>query len=64
MKFRDQGIISLDLLKEDQFSAHYIPDLFGPEQLLLVLEKLLLVAKVSDEDYLMPCLLPQRRERG
>ena len=58
IKFRDQGIISLDLLTEDQFSAHYIPDLFGPEQLLLVLEKLLLVAKVSDEDYLMPCLLP------
>ena len=57
-KFRDQGIISLDLLKEEQFSAHYIPNLFGPEQLLLVLEKLLLVAKVSDEDYLMPCLLP------
>ena len=55
-KFRDQGIISLDLLKE--FSTHYIPELFGPEQLLLVLEKLLLIAKVSSEDYLMPCLLP------
>ena len=58
-KFRDHGIISLDLLKkEEQFSTHYIPSLFGPEQLLLVLEKLLLIAKVSNEDYLMPCLLP------
>ena len=58
-KFRNHGLISLDLLKEEQFSTHYVPELFGPEQLLLVLEKLLLVAKVSDEDYLMPCLLPQ-----
>ena len=57
-KFRDQGLVSLDLLKEECFSAHYVSELFGPEQLLLVLEKLLIVAKVSDEDYLMPCLLP------
>ena len=57
-KFRDQGLVSLDLLKKKRFSAHYISKLFGPEQLLLVLEELLIVAKVSDEDYLMPCLLP------
>ena len=56
--FRDQGLVSLDLLKKKRFSAHYVSELFGPEQLLLVLENLLIVAKVSDEDYLMPCLLP------
>ena len=61
-KFRDQGIISLDILREERFSANYVPELFGPEELLLVLEKLLIIAKVSGEDYLMPCLLPHMED--
>lgn len=57
-RFRDQGLITLTLLEDEKFSGHYVQGLFGPEQLLHMFEKLFLVAKVSDKDYLMPCLLP------
>ena len=59
-KFREQALVSLELLKKEKFSSHYIEGLFGPEELIQLLEneQLLLLAKVSDKEYLLPCTLP------
>jgi len=57
-EFRDQGIITLELLSKPEFSKHYVPGLFGPVQLLKLFTKLLIVSPITEEEYLMPCLLP------
>ena len=54
-QFRDQGIVTLELLSKPEFSRHYVPDLFGPVQLLKLFTKLLIVSQISEEEYLMPC---------
>ena len=58
LQFRDQGIVTLELLSKPEFSKHYVPGLFGPVQLLKLFTKLLIVSQITDEEYLMPCLLP------
>ena len=57
-KFRSEGIITLELLSKKEFASHYVPGVFGPEQLLKLFKELLIVSKISEEEYLMPCLLP------
>ena len=61
-KLRDQGIVTLELLSKPEFSRHYVPGLFGPVQLLKLFTKLLIVSQISEEEYLMPCLLPATEE--
>ena len=61
-QFRDQGIVTLELLSKPEFSRHYVPGLFGPVQLLKLFTKLLIVSQISEEEYLMPCLLPATEE--
>ena len=61
-KFRDQGIVTLELLSKREFSKHYVPGIFGPAQLLKLFTKLLIVSQISEEEYLMPCLLPVTEE--
>ena len=34
LQFRDKAIVTLDMLQDDRFSAHYTPDLFTPEDLI------------------------------
>ena len=57
-KFHNQGIITLELLCKKEFASHYVPGVFGPEQLLKLFKKLLIVSQISEEEYIMPCLLP------
>ena len=57
-KFHNQGIITLELLSKKEFASHYVPGVFGPEQLLKLFKKLLIVSQISEEEYIMPCLLP------
>jgi len=57
-KFHTQGIITLELLRKNEFGSHYVPGVFGPEELLKLFRKLLIVSQISEEEYLMPCLLP------
>ena len=57
-KFRSEGIITLDLLSKKEFASHYVPGVFGPEELLKLFKELLIVSRISEEEYLMPCLLP------
>ena len=58
LRFRDQGIVTLDFLKQEGFARHYVPDLFTAVELLELFKKLLIVSQVTKEEFLMPCLLP------
>ena len=58
LRFRDQGIVTLDFLKQERFARHYVPGLFTTVELLKLFKKLLIVSQVNKEEYLMPCLLP------
>ena len=55
LKFRDQGIITLEFL--EQFPEHYVPGLFTAADLLRLLQHLLIIAPVSGDEYFMPSLL-------
>ena len=61
-KFRDQGIITLDFLSKKEFRRHYVPDLFSPGELLRLFKKLLMVSPITEEEFLMPCLLRVTQE--
>ena len=55
LKFRDQGIVRLEFLS--RFPKHFRDGLFTASDLLKLLEYLLIVAPLSEGDYLMPSLL-------
>ena len=55
--FRDKGIVTLEMFLDERFSAHYIPDLFSPADLIKLLKHLLIIAPLSDTEYFMPSLL-------
>ena len=57
-KFRDQGIVTLEFLNKACFTKHYVEGLFRPVELLNLFKKLLIVSQISEDEYLMPCLLP------
>ena len=61
-KFRDQGIITLEFLRKKEFGRHYVRGLFGPVELLKLFKKLLIVSEISEEEFLMPCLLQVTQE--
>ena len=61
-KFRDQGIVTLELLSKKGFRRHYVQGLFSPVELLKLFKKLLIVSEISEEEYLMPCLLRVTQE--
>ena len=56
-KFRDQGIITLEFLSEKEFERHYVRGIFSPVELLRLFKNLLIVSQITEEEYLMPCLL-------
>ena len=53
--FRDKGILTLEFLKE--FKKHYVDGIFTAEHFLTLLEKLLIVSKLSDTEYFIPAIL-------
>ena len=57
LRFRDKGIVTLEMFRDERFLAHYIPDLFTPADLIKLLQHLLIVAPLSDTEYFMPSLL-------
>ena len=61
-KFRDQGIVTLDLLSKKEFRRHYVEGLFTPGELLKLFKKLLIVSPITEEEFLMPCLLRVTQE--
>ena len=61
-KFRDQGIVTLEMLSKKEFGRHYVQGLFSPVELLKLFKKLLIVSPITEEEYLMPCLLRVTQE--
>ena len=61
-KFRDQGIVTLEFLSKKEFGRHYVQGLFSPVQMLKLFKKLLIVSPITEEEYLMPCLLQVTQE--
>ena len=57
-KFKDHGIVSLELLQEKEFEKHYVPDIFTPVHLVKLFRKLLIIADFNPSEYIMPALLP------
>ena len=57
LRFRDKGIVTLEMFQDERFSAHYVPDLFTPEDLIKLFQHLLIVAPLSSTEYFMPSLL-------
>ena len=57
LHFRDKGIVTLEMFQDKRFSAHYIPDLFTPADLIKLFEYLLIIAPLSHTEYFMPSLL-------
>ena len=58
--FRDKGIVTLDFLKE--FEKHYVDGIFTAENFLTLLQKLLIVSKLSDTEYFIPAILNSTKE--
>ena len=56
-QFQERGIVTLDMLRDDRFSAHYIPDLFSSADLIKLFKHLFIVAPLSSTEYFMPSLL-------
>ena len=57
LQFRDKGIVTVDMFQDKRFSAHYIPDLFTPADLIKLFQELLIISPLSTTDYFMPSLL-------
>ena len=55
--FAQYGIMSLQLLCSSELKKYYIPGLFEAKDLLEVLISQLVVSKVSEEKFIMPCVL-------
>ena len=56
-KFLHQGIVSLEILQTPQLSKHYSGGLFEPNHLLDVLKSKLVVTKVGENEFMMPCVM-------
>jgi len=66
LQFQDKGIVTVDMFQDERFSAHYIPGLFTPADLIKLFQHLLIIAPLSTTEYLMPSLLqtfPQEEVR-
>ena len=55
VRFRDQGIIPFEFLKE--FPKHYVDGLFTSADLARLLTELLVFAPISDDEYFVPIVL-------
>ena len=55
-KFQQQGILSDQLLNE--FTGHYVAEVFTTKQLMKVLKYHHIAADIGVNEYLMPCFLP------
>ena len=54
-RFRDNGIVTLEILQE--FQADYVDGMFTANDFLDLLEKLLVISKLSPTEYLLPAIL-------
>ena len=57
LQLRDKEMVTLEMVQDEQFSTHYIPDLFTPADLIKLFEHLLIIATLSSTEYFMPSIL-------
>ena len=67
-KMAEEGIITLEFLKLDRFKKHYTKHLFSPEDMLMIMKELLVIAPIPlvgeldcplfKAEFFMPSLLP------
>ena len=57
INFCAYGTITNELLERDQFSSHYVKGLFEVKDLLRLWEKLLVVTRGADGNFIMPAVL-------
>ncbi|XP_064400845.1 uncharacterized protein LOC135346993 isoform X5 [Halichondria panicea] len=69
LKFRDQGIFTIDMLESEEFQKHYEDGLFTPADMIAIMMELLIIAPLtipllgrvdcsfSQVEFLMPSLL-------
>ena len=69
LKFRDQGIFTIDMLESEEFQKHYEDGLFTPADMIAIMMELLMIAPLtipllgrvdgsfSQVEFLMPSLL-------
>ena len=58
-KFKTCGIVMTEILSE--FSSGYVPGLFEKKHLMLLFQKLLIVAEIGNGKFLMPSLLEEEK---
>ena len=58
LRFRNEGIVTLEILSDECMKKHYVPGLFTPTDLIKLFKSLLIVAEVDKDQYIMPSLLP------
>ena len=46
-KFRDQGILTIDMLESKEFQKHFVKDLFAPSDLISIMQELLIIAPLT-----------------
>ena len=67
-RFRDWGILTVDLLSSKEFQRHYTDNIFSPTDMIVIMKKLLIIAPLtvplsvkaslpSESEFLMPSLL-------
>ena len=55
--FREFARVDIEFLSQDEFSKHYIPKLFEPQQLVHLFKELFIFASISETELFVPCLL-------
>ena len=59
-KFRDQGILTIDMLESKKFEKHFEEDLFSPADLISIMRELLIIAPLTSSPIgTLPCPLSQ-----
>ena len=63
-RFRDEGVLTLDVLQLPQFEKHYVEGIFSAEDMLLIMKQLLVIAPIPlveatshQAEFFMPSLL-------
>ena len=67
LKFRDRAVLTLKLLQEKEFKAHYVEGTFTATDFLVLLKRLLIVAPLADEEsptteFFFPAILGMTEE--
>ena len=64
-RMASEGVITLEILKLDRFKKHYVEGVFSPEDMILLMKNLLVIAHIGESDnpssqaeFFMPSLLP------